>query len=141
MSENIADQIHHDGIIQKINEHSMDVSIISMAACTSCHAKGACSASDMKEKIVLVKPVMGKEYHIGDQVTIAIKQSVGTWAVLFGYIFPLIVVVTALIILTNIMEDEGLAGLIAIFVLIPYYTILYFTRKKMADNFEFKILS
>lgn len=141
MSENIAEQIHHDGIIHKINEHSMEVSIISMAACTSCHAKGACSASDMKEKFVQVKPLIGKEYQIGDQVTIAIKQSVGTWAVLLGYVFPLIVVVTALIVLTNMMENEGVAGLIAISVLIPYYSILYVTRKKMADNFEFKILS
>jgi len=141
MSENIASQIQHDGIIQKINEQSIDVSIISMAACTSCHAKGACSASDMKEKIVQVKPIEGQEYQIGEQVTITIKQSVGTWAVLFGYVFPLIVVVTALIILTNIIEDEGIAGLISIAVLIPYYAILYITRKKMADNFEFKILS
>lgn len=141
MSENTAYQIHHDGIIQKIDDNTIDVSIISMASCVSCHAKGACSASDMKEKIVQVKPLANRDYQVGDQVVIAIKQSVGTWAVLFGYVFPLIIVVLALIILTNIIQDEGIAGLISISILAPYYGILYLTRKKMADNFEFKLLS
>jgi len=141
MSENPIDQISHDGIIQKINEDSMDISIISMAACVSCHAKGACSASDMKEKIVPVKPIQGKDYHVGDQVTITIKQSVGTWAVLLGYVFPLIIVVASLIILSNIMNDEGIAGLISLLILAPYYLVLYVSRKKMADNFEFKLLN
>lgn len=140
MSEKIGDQIQHDGIITLVEPDKLSVSIISMATCASCQVKGACSASDMKEKIVEVKPHANQDYKAGDKVIIAIDQKVGTWAVLFGYVFPLIIVVVALIIFTNLIADEGRAGLISIALLAPYYAILYFTRKRMANNFEFKLL-
>lgn len=140
MSEKIGDQIQHDGIITQIERDKLLVSIISMATCASCQVKGACSASDMKEKIVEVKPHSNQDYKVGDKVIIAIDQSVGTWAVLFGYVFPLIIVVIALIVFTNLMADEGIAGLISIALLAPYYGLLYITRKRMANNFEFKLL-
>lgn len=140
MSEKIGDQIQHDGIITQIEKDKLLVSIISMASCASCQVKGACSASDVKEKIVEVKTHADQEYKVGDKVVIAIDQGVGLWAVLFGYVFPLVVVVVALIIFTNIIEDEGLAGLLAIALLLPYYSILYLTRKAMSNSFEFKLL-
>lgn len=140
MSQAPYDKIQHDGIIQQINTDSIFVSIISMATCASCQVKGACSASDMQEKIVEVKKEANRSYEIGDKVTIMIDQSVGTWAVLLGYVFPLILVVAALIILTSIMEDQGNAGLISIGLLIPYYTGLYLSRKYTANKFEFKLM-
>lgn len=140
MAEAPYDKIQHDGIIQQINPESILVSIVSMATCASCQVKGACSASDMQEKIVEVKKEAGRDYKIGDKVTIMIEQSVGTWAVLLGYVFPLILVVTALIILTSIMKDQGNAGLISIGLLIPYYTGLYLSRKYTAEKFEFKLM-
>lgn len=140
MAEAPYDKIQHDGIIQQINPDSIFVSIVSMATCASCQVKGACSASDMQEKIVEVKKEAGRNYEVGEKVTIMIDQSVGTWAVLLGYVFPLIVVVTALIILTSTMEDQGNAGLISIGLLIPYYTGLYISRKYTSSKFEFKLM-
>lgn len=137
MSETPVNKISHDGIIKIINENSIIVSIISMASCASCQVKGACSASDVQEKEVEVKKIQGREYKIGEMVTVEINQSVGIWAVLLGYIFPLVIVVLALIILTSFMKDQGNAGLIALGLLIPYYLGLYLARKWMSDNFEF----
>jgi len=134
------DKIQHDGIIQQINSDSIFVSIVSMASCASCQVKGVCSASDTQEKIVEVKKETDRTYEIGDKVTIVIDQSVGTWAVLLGYVFPLILVVAALITLTSIMDDQGSAGLISIGLLIPYYTGLYLSRKYTANKFEFKLM-
>ena len=139
MTENTANQITHSGLIQQITEEKIIVSIVSMASCASCQVKGACSASDVEEKIVEVKKQEGKEYQVGEIVTIVINQSVGAWAVLFGYIFPLVVVVVALIIFTNLMESQGIAGLLAIGLLIPYYFGLYLSRKVMTDSFEFRL--
>ncbi len=139
MSENIANQITHDGIIKHITDDKIIVSIVSMASCASCQVKGACSASDVEEKILEVKKIPGREYNRGDFVTIVTDTSVGAWAVMFGYVFPLILVVIALIVFTNTMEDEGIAGLISSALLIPYYFGLYLSRKKMSDSFEFKL--
>jgi len=139
MAENIANQISHDGIIKQITDNKIIVSIVSMASCASCQVKGACSASDVEEKLLEVKKRPGEEYKIGDFVTIVTNQNVGAWAVMFGYVFPLIVVVISLIILTSLMEDEGVAGLISILLLVPYYAGLYLSRKKMSDSFEFTL--
>ncbi len=139
MSQSPLDKIQHDGIIKQINDNSIYVSIVSMATCASCQVKGACTASDMQEKIVEVKKEEGRNYELGSKVTILIDQSVGTWAVLLAYVFPLILVVVSLIILTSIMADQGNAGLISIGLLIPYYSILYFSRKLAANKFEFKL--
>lgn len=140
MSENTANQITHDGIIKHITEDKIIVSIVSMASCASCSVKGACSASDVEEKILEVKKLPGREYNRGDFVTIVTNTSVGAWAVMFGYVFPLIVVVIALITLTSIMDDEGIAGLLSIAILIPYYYGLYLSRKWMTDSFEFRLI-
>jgi len=140
MSENTANRITHDGIIKHITEDKIIVSIVSMASCASCSVKGACSASDVEEKILEVKKLPGREYNRGDFVTIVTNTSVGAWAVMFGYVFPLIVVVISLIVLTNIMDDEGVAGLISIGLLIPYYFGLYFSRKWMSESFEFRLI-
>lgn len=139
MTENTANQITHSGLIKQVTENKIIVSIVSMASCASCQVKGACSASDMEEKIVEVKRLEGGKYQVGETVTIVINQSVGAWAVLFGYVFPLIVVVVALVIFTNLIESEGVAGLLAIGLLIPYYFGLYLSRKVMSDNFEFRL--
>ncbi|OYT16509.1 MAG: RseC/MucC family positive regulator of sigma(E) [Bacteroidetes bacterium 4572_77] len=139
MSENTANQITHSGLIKQINDQKIIVSIVSMASCASCQVKGACSASDVEEKIVEVKRKKETNYKVGDIVTVVIDQSVGTWAVLFGYVFPLIVVVVALIITTNTMESEGLAGLLSVALLIPYYFGLYLSKQIMSDNFEFRL--
>ena len=139
MSDYSADQITHDGLIKEVNEDKIMISIVSMASCASCQVKGACSASDVEEKIVEVKKIPGREYQVGEFVTIVINQSVGMWAVLFGYVFPLIVVVVSLIVFSNIVEDQGLAGLISIALLVPYYSILYYSRKKMTESFEFRL--
>ncbi len=140
MSENTANQITHDGIIKHITEDKIIVSIVSMASCASCSVKGACSASDVEEKILEVKKLPGREYNRGDFVTIVTNTSVGAWAVMFGYVFPLIVVVISLIILTSIMDNEGIAGLISIALLVPYYFALYLSRKWMSDSFEFRLI-
>lgn len=139
MAENIANQISHDGIIKQIDDQKIIVSIVSMASCASCQVKGVCSASDVEEKILEVKKKPGMEYKVGEFVTIVTNQNVGAWAVMFGYVFPLIVVVIALIVLTTVMEDEGVAGLIAILLLVPYYAGLYLSRQKMSDSFEFTL--
>lgn len=125
--------------MKQVNDSTIFVSIVSASGCVSCQIKGACSASDMEEKIVPVKKLKNGDYKVGEVVTISMNQSVGVWAVLLGYIFPLILVVTSLLILTSIMEDQGNAGIISLSLLIPYYITLYMSRKIMDNNFEFKI--
>lgn len=139
MASQYPNNIEHEGIIKQISTNSVFVSLLSVSSCASCHVKGVCSASDMQEKIVEVKKKEGANYKVGEKVNISIHQSVGSWAVLLAYVFPLILVVSALIVLTSILEDQGNAGLISLGLLLPYYSLLYLLRKRTANKFEFKL--
>ncbi len=140
MSDLPQDNITHEGLISHISKDMITVMIVSKASCASCQVKGACSASDVEEKNVNIKRGLYDNYQIGDKVTIMMDQSLGTWAVMFGYVFPFLVLLFGLIVFTQTIDNEGIAGLLALSLLVPYYFILYLSRKKMENKFQFKII-
>lgn len=129
--------INHEGIVQKIDDKSVTVSISVASACSGCHAEGNCTLSGKEEKIIEVSG----SYNVkpGDTVTILMKQSMGYAALFLGYIFPLLAVISILIILISMKVPELYAGLSSIAILIPYYIILFFFRKRINKNFTFTL--
>jgi sigma-E factor negative regulatory protein RseC len=67
------------------------------------------------------------------------EQSAGTWAVLLAYVIPVVILVMALFILVSIHLDEGMAALISLALLVPYYLGLYFFRDRLKKSFKFKL--
>lgn len=130
--------IEHTGFIEEISEKGIRVRFVSESACTSCHAKGACSAADMKDKEILVESD-GQTYNTGQAVKIIMSQSQGNQAVLLGYVYPLLAFVFALLVLNTIGMEELKAGLISLAVLIPYYLVLIFFKDKINKRFNFSI--
>ncbi|PLX13411.1 MAG: RseC/MucC family positive regulator of sigma(E) [Marinilabiliales bacterium] len=131
--------ITHPGFIRKLMDDMAEVVIISKSGCASCEINGSCSVSDMEEKIIDIKLKPQDNYKIGDEVVVEMKQSQGTWAVLLAYIFPFLVILISLIVLTSADVDQGLSGLISLGLLIPYYTILYFLKTYIKSRFEYFI--
>ncbi|MDA3906444.1 MAG: SoxR reducing system RseC family protein [Bacteroidales bacterium] len=140
MSDLPQDNITHDGIISHIAKDVITVMIVSQASCASCSVKGACTASDMEEKNVEVKRGLHDNYNVGDNVVVTMDQSLGTWAVMFGYVFPFLVLLIGLIVFTQILDSEGVAGLLALSLLAPYYLFLYLARRQMDKTFQFRII-
>jgi sigma-E factor negative regulatory protein RseC len=130
--------VRHKGIISEVNETVIKVNIIAQSACASCHAKGYCGVADMKEKVIEVRNVGHNEQKAGDFVNVTMKKKQGLKAVFYGYFLPFIILLATLIITSGYM-NEGLAGLIALSVLIPYYILLYFFRDRIKNDFEFEI--
>lgn len=134
----MAGEITHKGVIRKLSENKIIVSIISESACASCHAQGACSASDMKDKEIEITRFEG-DYQLGQAVTIVGKTSQGFKALFLGYLLPFILVITTLITTTTLSISETKSGLLSLAVLIPYYGALYVFRNKIKKSFEFEI--
>ena len=130
--------IEHTGVIEDISDNGIRVRFTSFSACASCHAKGVCSASDMEDKEIVV-PNTGYDLHTGDFVSITMKASLGTKAVLIGYVYPFIVLLTILLILNGIGMSELKAGLISLATLVPYYIIVYQLRNRLERTFGFTI--
>ena len=131
--------ITHPGVVDSVSDGTVHVRILSQSACRTCHAKSACGVADMEEKVVDIPEVHSGNYKRGDQVTITMKRSLGTKAVFLGYLLPFLVVMIALVTIITLTGKEGLAALVSIGVLVPYYYLLYRLKDRLSKQFSFYI--
>lgn len=134
----MSQKIEHSGIITHIENDNIRVQIIQVSACSGCHAKGACSASDMEEKFVDVVS-SDKTIKVGDTVMLSGQSSMGFLAVLLAFVLPFILILVMLFVFRNFTTNEALSGTLALSTLIPYYIILSLFNKKLKEKFQFQI--
>lgn len=135
---NMSQLIEHSGIINQIKGNSIQVSIIQLSACSGCHAKSACSAADMDEKIIEVES-SDSNLKVGDSVTLLGQSSMGFLAVLLAFVIPFLLILISLFILRFYTSNELLSGIISLITLIPYYIILSLFNKKLKTKLQFYI--
>jgi len=136
MNKNI---VEHEAIIRKNENGKIIADILTKSACASCQLKGICSVSDVEKKEVAISSSNSTKYNVGDKVIVYLPEKKALQAVLWGYVFPLFIVVVILFILIGITSKEGLSALISLGTLIPYYILLYIFKNKLGKNYIFKI--
>ena len=67
--------ISHEGKVVGFENDKVRVKILSLSACTSCHAKGSCSAADMSEKYIDAFP--DAKFKTGEKVNVVIEEKQG----------------------------------------------------------------
>jgi sigma-E factor negative regulatory protein RseC len=134
----MSQKIEHTGIITHIDGTKIQVQIVQLSACSSCHAKGACSASDMDEKLIDVES-NDFTLKIGDQVQLLGESSMGLFAVLLAFVIPFLLILLSLLILRTYTSNEALSGTIALGVLVPYFMILSLFNKKLKNKLKFTV--
>ena len=132
------DYIRHQGVVEGIESHKILVKITQKAACSDCHVKSVCLSSDSKEKIIEVYDDSGK-FSINDDVIVSVQTSLGHLAVFLTFIIPLALVVATIFAGIKISSNEGISGLLGLFILVPYYFILYIFRDKLKRKFVFTL--
>lgn len=130
--------IEHAGVIHQINGKHIKVQILQESACGGCHAKGACSAADMKDKYVDVESD-GSDYKVGEHVTLYGQSSMGLFAVLLAFVIPFLLILFTLFILKNYTDNEAISGSIALGTLLPYFIILSFFNSRLKSKLKFHI--
>ncbi len=121
-----------------MDNHSLIVSILNQSACSSCHAKGACSVADFQEKEIEITH-FSQKYQPGQEVTILFRETQGFTALWFGYLMPFLLVLFTLIIAVSLTKNELISGLLSLAILIPYYITLYFFRAYLKKVFKFEV--
>ncbi len=130
--------IEHTGIIESIEGNIIKASIIAASACAKCDSKSGCGMAESQEKIIDIVDNSGK-HTVGEEITITMRQTLGFRALFLGYILPFILILTSLIILLAVQDSEGVAGLVSVAILIPYYFVLYLNKDKLKKAFSFTI--
>ncbi|HLP04685.1 MAG TPA: SoxR reducing system RseC family protein [Paludibacter sp.] len=130
--------IEHAGIVNHIEGTQVRVMITQQSACSGCHAKSACTASDMAEKYIDVES-RETSFAVGEKVVLTGRQSMGMLAVLLAFVIPFLLILVSLYLLQFYISNEVYSGIISLGILVPYYGVLALFNNKMKSKFQFDI--
>ncbi len=130
--------VQHSGVISKITDGRITVSLNGNINCAACNAKAACGISESNSKEITIENT-NRSFKLNEGVAVVLQKELGLKAVFWAYIFPFILVFAVLLIASNFLK-EWIAGLLSLFVLIPYYVMLYFFNSSFERVFKISIL-
>ncbi len=129
--------VKHEGIVSKISNSSITVSLKGNLHCEACNAKSACGVSDSDSKEIEIQaPAQALE--LNENVEVFLKKDLGLKAVFWAYVFPFILLFAVLLIGSRVYP-EWIAGLLAIGILIPYYSLLYAFKNSFKKAFKVSV--
>lgn len=130
--------IEHTGIILSIENNVAEISLKQTSACASCHAKGACTSSDVKERQI-TSTLNRSDYNVGEEVQVNLQTNQGYKAVLVAYIIPFIIIMIILIIGDQLGAAEWKTGVASLFFAAIYFLALKRYGKKLTSTMTFEI--
>ena len=136
---NESNTVSHEGVVTKITDDELEIKILAQSACAACHAKSACSMSEQAEKILTVPRPEGQEFQLLQKVNVRMAVGQGNKAAILAYLIPIILLLAVLFVCLGLGLGEGLAALISIIALVPYYIVLYLKRDALKKTFEYTI--
>jgi positive regulator of sigma E activity len=131
--------IEQKGVVEDIYNGLVKVNITSFSACAQCHSKKACGISESNNREIMVPVADSNFYSVGDTVEVIMKRSMGWKATILGYVFPFILVLATLLLLSSLKIREVIVGLGSLAILVPYFTALYLGRERLRNMFSFTI--
>ena len=137
-SMDIENFVKHEGIISKIRNNVITVSLKGNINCEGCNIKSACGISDSNSKEVEVYS-SDKSLKLHEDVDVVLKKDLGLKAIFWAYVLPFLLMITILII-SSTLVPEWLAGILAVSFLIPYYFMLFILRAQFKKIFKISIL-
>lgn len=130
--------VKHEGNILHISNGMVTVALKGNINCEACNAKAACGVSETNAKEIEVE-ITDTTFQINEEVQVVLEKQLGMKAVFWAYVFPFILVISVLIISSGFFK-EWIAGLLSIFVLLPYYLFLYAYKNSFKKAFKITIL-
>ncbi|MFV0506567.1 MAG: SoxR reducing system RseC family protein [Bacteroidales bacterium] len=137
----MAQVIRHVGYVKHLKDSIATVSlIVDNGACSACSVKSVCGNPTVEgEKEVEVK-YTDLNLLEGEQVEVEGTESMRLLAVLLAYVLPFVMVLLALVVASQFVDNEVLVAVLSLFVLLPYYMILSTMRNKLQNVFAFRII-
>ena len=132
------DTFVHSATVSRISGNSVFVSMDQNIHCDSCRAKMACGLSESKtEEVEIINT--DSSFKIDENVNVVINKAMGLKAVIWAYVLPFILLISALVI-SSLFFSEWQAGLIALTILVPYYFILRSLNSVFRKKFKISVL-
>lgn len=131
--------ISHEGIVTKITDDELEIKILAQSACAACHAKSACGMGEQAEKVLTVPRPKDRDFALNQIVNVRMAIGQGNKAAVLAYLIPIVLLLAVLFVCLGLGMNEGLAALVSIIALVPYYIVLYLKRDQLKKRFEYSI--
>ncbi len=131
----MAQTVSHEGIVIKITDDAIVVRILQQEACGACRAKELCGNGTEKEITIPIECAEG--YREGGRVQVEMSEELGLQATMIVYVFPFVIILTALMLLLNFGSGEVISGLVALGTGAVYFAVLSLFRKKLSRKIVF----
>ena len=132
-------RIAHDGVVVAVNGDSVSVRIVRTSACVSCKVSGLCNKTESREMNVKVRGMRVSDFKEGDNVVVTIKASMARMAVVYGFGFPLLIMLLSFIIAKTFCKDDLITSVVSLGMVAVYYVVLYLLRDRLDEKFLFEI--
>ncbi|MFD1292330.1 SoxR reducing system RseC family protein [Lutibacter holmesii] len=132
------DTIKHEGVVSRISEHGIVVSLKGNVNCEGCKAQSACGVSESNDKEIEIENPT-ESYQLNEPVDVVLNRELGLKAVFWAYVFPFILMFSVLVI-TSLFLKEWISGLISLAILVPYYFMLFVLKDTFKKAFQVSIL-
>ena len=130
--------VKHEGVVSKISENGIIVSLRGNVSCEGCKAQSACGVSESDDKEIEIENTH-ETFNLNETVSVVLEKQLGLKAVFWAYLFPFILIMVTLII-TSTFFKEWIAGLISLLILVPYYFMLHVLNNLFKKAFKVSIL-
>ncbi|MBP5741790.1 MAG: SoxR reducing system RseC family protein [Bacteroidales bacterium] len=131
--------ISHIGRIKTVGPEFTTVEIISESACSACHAAGLCTAAEAVKKDVTVPTDLRAGFTPGETVSVNLRKSMGTKAVVLAYVVPLFILLILVVSLSFTNIHELVVGTIALVGIGLWYLVIYMLRGRLSSEYLFYI--
>ncbi len=131
--------IRHEGTVESIEGEHVRVRITQQSACSACKVASHCTASESKVKIIDVLHCQRQDLKVGDPVVVCTSSHSAGKALLWGFGYPLLLLLATIGVMLGMEFNDGVAALTAIGALIPYYIILWVFRRRITKSIAFSI--
>jgi sigma-E factor negative regulatory protein RseC len=144
----MSNKITHSGVIKRIADDCIQVQIIQTSACSACKVASLCGSAsrgagkqDAESKIKLIDVFTTETalYQEGQEVTVWTSKDVANRALLLGFGAPFLILICVLMISLKLFSSEGVAALVALASLVPYYLALWCLKDRIQKQLTFYI--
>ena len=88
--------VRHEGIVSKISNDTITISLKGNINCEGCKAKSACGVSESNDKEIEVDNT-SNTLQLNENVEVVLQKDLGLKAVFWAYVFPFILMIRILI--------------------------------------------
>ena len=131
--------INHKGTIISQDAGQAQVLIGRADSCNSCSHKEHCAVFNHKQQIISVPLADNTQFKTGDTIYVTTEEHNAWLALFWGYILPLLLVISTLVSIIFSGGSETLAALLSLLILLPYYAVLRLFNKAFAKRIIFRI--